>query len=85
MHLPLLSLTALLLVAPAALASPAPAPAPIVGGWSEIPRAQLKAEVGAAARFAVSRLPGRHGKLKTIANIGKVCPLLALLTTLTAP
>lgn len=66
MHLPLLSLTALLLVAPAALASPAPAPAPIVGGWSEIPRVQLKAEVGAAARFAVSRLPGRHGKLKTI-------------------
>lgn len=36
------------------------------GGWSEVPRAALANEVGAAARFAVSRLPRPHGKLKTI-------------------
>ena len=38
----------------------------IPGGWSEVPRAELASEVGAAARFAVSRLPKPHGKLKTI-------------------
>lgn len=36
------------------------------GGWSEVPRAELASEVGAAARFAVARLPRPHGKLKTI-------------------
>ena len=57
-------------LAAAALAAPALAEAPppphIVGGWSEVPRADLQAEVGPAARFAVSRLPRPHAPLKTI-------------------
>jgi hypothetical protein len=43
---------------------------PLVGGWSEVPKAALTSEVGAAARFAVARLPKPHGKLKTIVGAG---------------
>lgn len=57
-------------LAAAALAAPAladsPPPPHIVGGWSEVPRADLQAEVGPAARFAVSRLHRPHAPLKTI-------------------
>lgn len=38
----------------------------LAGGWSEVPKSELASEVGAAARFAVARLPRPHGKLKTI-------------------
>ena len=54
----------------AVLATPAAAQSPhehhIVGGWSEVPRAALEADVGPAARFAVSRLPRPHAPLKQI-------------------
>lgn len=54
---------------PAALVASAPEHAPghaVVGGWSEVPRARLQTEVGAVARFAVSKLPKPHGALKQI-------------------
>ena len=50
----------------AAPAVAVPVPPPMVGGWSEVPRAQVQAELGAAARFGVSKLPQPHGALKTI-------------------
>jgi len=46
-------------------AAPPPAP-PLAGGWHEIPKAQLAAEVGPAARFAVAHLPRPHGRLVRI-------------------
>lgn len=48
-----------------ALASPLSAQG-MPGGWSEVPKTELAKEVGAAARFAVARLPRPHGRLKTI-------------------
>ncbi len=61
----LLATFAALLIAPAAAMSAPPAP-PVVGGWSEVPGALLQAEVGAAARFGVSKLPRPHGALVRI-------------------
>ena len=54
---------------PATLVASAPEHAAghaVVGGWSEVPRARLQTEVGAVARFAVSKLPKPHGALKQI-------------------
>lgn len=59
MRIVLIALSGLALIA----AAP---PAPIVGGWSEVPRAQLASEVGPAARFAVAHLPRPHGRLVKI-------------------
>ena len=54
----------------AALAAPAaadnPHPHHVAGGWSEVPRAALTAEVGPAARFGVSKLPAPHAPLAQI-------------------
>lgn len=50
-------------LAPALADAPAPR---IVGGWSEIPVAELRAAAGPAARFAVSRLPRPHAPLGRI-------------------
>lgn len=62
-----LALCALIaLSAPAIHAAPPAEGPPLVGGWSEVPAARLQAEVGAVARFAVSKLPRPHGKLKRI-------------------
>lgn len=55
------ALAAVLITPVAALAAP-----PVVGGWSEVPGAQLQAEVGAAARFGVAHLPKPHGALARI-------------------
>lgn len=57
----ILPVLALVLAAPALHAEP-----PLVGGWSEVPAVQSQADVRAAARFAVSKLPRPHGKLKRI-------------------
>lgn len=54
-----------LILAPAPVLADAPAPR-IVGGWSEIPAAELQAAAGPAARFAVSRLSRPHAPLKRI-------------------
>lgn len=56
-----------LIAAPALAAPPIPPPAPpIVGGWHEVPGPMLRAQVGEAARFGVSKLPKPHGRLKRI-------------------
>ncbi len=62
----LLTALAMALAAPALHAAPPAAGPPLAGGWSEVPRARLQAEVGAIARFAVTKLPRPHGALKTI-------------------
>lgn len=49
-----------------ALTAAAPPSPPIVGGWSEIPKAELASQVGPAARFAVAHLPRPHGRLVKI-------------------
>lgn len=58
-------LAALLLASPAMVLA-APPPAPMVGGWSEVPSAQVAAELGPVARFGVAHLPRPHGSLKQI-------------------
>lgn len=55
-----------LLAAPAVPAMAAHHHPHVVGGWSEVPRAALQAEVGPAARFGVSKLPAPHAALKLI-------------------